>query len=163
MTEYKCFRCCYITKFRSYMVKHFNKKNKCEKDVKSLKYSDEEIFRLSFIPLSEIDKPCVKTNIEFQTIDPLNIRIKKTKEELLEEIKAGKIHWQNNYFNVMIDNEIEQDNFLIRPIEIEEGVLECKKCNSKRVFSYAKQSRSADESTSTFAECVACKYKWVNS
>ena len=91
MTEYKCFRCCYITKFRSSMVKHFNKKNKCEKDVKSLKYSDEEIFRLSFIPLSEIDKPCVKTNIEFQTIDPLNIRIKKTKEELLEEM--------NNIYN----------------------------------------------------------------
>ena len=88
---------------------------------------------------------------------------KNNPKELLEEIKAGKIHWQNNYFNVMIDNEIEQDNFLIRPIEIEEGVLECKKCNSKRVFSYAKQSRSADESTSTFAECVACKYKWVNS
>ena len=91
MTEYKCFRCCYITKFRSSMVKHFNKKNKCEKDIKSLKYSDEEIFRLSFIPLSEIDKPCVKTNIELQTIDPLNIRIKKTKEELLEEM--------NNIYN----------------------------------------------------------------
>jgi len=70
--------------------------------------------------------------------------------------------WQNNYFNDLIDKEIEQDNFLIKPIEIEEGVLECK-CGSKRVFSYQKQCRGGDESSTTFAECVACKSKWIYS
>ena len=62
----------------------------------------------------------------------------------------------------MIDKEIEQDNFLIKPLEIEEGVLECK-CGSKRVFSYQKQCRGGDESSTTFAECVACKAKWIYS
>ena len=62
----------------------------------------------------------------------------------------------------MIDKEIEQDNFLIKPLEIEEGVLECK-CGSKRVFSYQKQCRGGDESSTTFAECVACKSKWIYS
>lgn len=86
----------------------------------------------------------------------------KNVQELLKEIKNGKIHWKNNYFNDLIDKEIEQDNFLIKPIEIEEGVLECK-CGSKRVFSYQKQCRGGDESSTTFAECVACKSKWIYS
>ena len=86
----------------------------------------------------------------------------KNVQELLKEIKSGKIHWLNNHFNHLIDKEIEQDNFLIKPIEIEEGVLECK-CGSKRVFSYQKQCRGGDESSTTFAECVACKSKWIYS
>lgn len=83
-------------------------------------------------------------------------------QQKLKEIKEEKIHWKNKYYTDMIDKEIEQDNFLIRPIEIEEGVLECK-CGSKRVFSYQKQCRGGDESSTTFAECVACKAKWQYS
>lgn len=86
----------------------------------------------------------------------------KDVQELLKEIKGGKIHWQNNHYIDLIDKEIEQDNFLIKPIEIEEGVLECK-CGSKRVFSYQKQCRGGDESSTTFAECIACKSKWIYS
>jgi DNA-directed RNA polymerase subunit M/transcription elongation factor TFIIS len=96
----------------------------------------------------------------YQFINDYNIN--KNVQELLKEIKNGKIHWKNNYFNDLIDKEIEQDNFLIKPIEIEEGVLECK-CGSKRVFSYQKQCRGGDESSTTFAECVACKSKWIYS
>lgn len=83
-------------------------------------------------------------------------------QKLLKEIKEEKIHWKNKYYDVLIDRETEQDNFLIKPIEIEEGVLECK-CGSKRVFSYQKQCRGGDESSTTFAECVACKAKWQYS
>lgn len=83
-------------------------------------------------------------------------------QKLLKEIKEERIHWKNKYFDVLTDRETEQDNFLIRPIEIEEGVLECK-CGSKRVFSYQKQCRGGDESSTTFAECVACKAKWQYS
>jgi DNA-directed RNA polymerase subunit M/transcription elongation factor TFIIS len=83
-------------------------------------------------------------------------------QRLLKEIKEERIHWKNKYFDVLTDRETEQDNFLIRPIEIEEGVLECK-CGSKRVFSYQKQCRGGDESSTTFAECVACKAKWQYS
>ena len=83
-------------------------------------------------------------------------------QKLLKEIKEERIHWKNKYFDVLTDRETEQDNFLIKPIEIEEGVLECK-CGSKRVFSYQKQCRGGDESSTTFAECVACKTKWQYS
>jgi DNA-directed RNA polymerase subunit M/transcription elongation factor TFIIS len=98
----------------------------------------------------------------YQFVNDYNSNDSKNVQELLKEIKNGKIHWKNNYFNDLIDKEIEQDNFLIKPIEIEEGVLECK-CGSKRVFSYQKQCRGGDESSTTFAECVACKSKWIYS
>jgi len=83
-------------------------------------------------------------------------------ENILSTIKKGKLFWNNDFFQDMIDLEIEQDNFLIKPFEIEEGVLECR-CGSKRVYSYQKQSRAADESSSTYATCVACNAKWVYS
>ena len=74
----------------------------------------------------------------------------------------GIINSHFNQNNDLMNEEIEQDNFIENPFEIEEGVLECK-CGSKRVFSYQKQSRSADEPMSTYATCVACKNKWIYS
>lgn len=56
----------------------------------------------------------------------------------------------------------EQNDFIKNPfLNIEKGVIKCKKCNSERVFSYAKQTRSGDEATSVFCECVECKSKWI--
>ena len=83
-------------------------------------------------------------------------------QELLKIIKDEKLNWKSNFYKDMLDKETEQDNFLIKPFEIEEGVLECK-CGSKRVYSYSKQSRSADEPMSTYATCMACKAQWVYS
>jgi DNA-directed RNA polymerase subunit M/transcription elongation factor TFIIS len=56
----------------------------------------------------------------------------------------------------------EQDDFIENPFEIEEGVIECR-CGSKRVFSFSKQTRSADEPMTTYAECVQCGSKWTYS
>lgn len=83
-------------------------------------------------------------------------------KDILQNIKSNKLGWQNVFFKTMIEDEIDQDNFLKNPFEIEEGVLECN-CGSKKVFSYQKQSRSADEPMSTYATCVTCKAKWVYS
>lgn len=81
---------------------------------------------------------------------------------LLNNVKTKKMNWDHDFFNELKLEETEQDNFLIKPFEIEEGVLECK-CGSKRVYSYSKQSRSADEPCSTYAQCMSCKSKWVYS
>lgn len=95
----------------------------------------------------------------YQFINEYNID-KNNGQELLKEIKSGKIHWQHNYYKDLINKQAEQDNFLINPIEIEEGVLECK-CGSKRVISYQQQLRGADEPSTTFAQCSLCSFKWV--
>jgi DNA-directed RNA polymerase subunit M/transcription elongation factor TFIIS len=97
----------------------------------------------------------------YQIINYINKK-KLTLQELLKIIKDDKLNWNSNFYKDILDKEIEQDNFLIKPFEIEEGVLECK-CGSKRVYSYSKQSRSADEPMSTYATCMACKSQWVYS
>lgn len=99
----------------------------------------------------------------FQIINEIKNNKSINLQNLLTKIKNGKLYWKHDFFKELIDKEIEQDNFLIKPFEIEEGVLECNKCGSKRVFSYSKQSRSADEPMSTFATCVSCNSKWVYS
>ena len=82
MTEYMCFRCCYKTRFRSSMIIHTNKKKRCERTIESIKYSDEMIFKLSFIPYDEA------IQIQYNKIEEnSNLKIKKTKIELLDIIK----------------------------------------------------------------------------
>jgi hypothetical protein len=81
MTEYMCFRCGYKTKFRGSMKNHFNRIKKCEKNIDAVKYTDEEIFMLSFIPYKD------SLEILSQNNKPENITLNKPKEEILEEVK----------------------------------------------------------------------------
>ena len=53
MTEFNCFRCGYRTKSRTCMKNHFNKKKKCELKLEYLKYNEDQVFRLSFIPYKD--------------------------------------------------------------------------------------------------------------
>ena len=98
--------------------------------------------------------------IIYQTVNDI-LKGKKL-PELLSSIKKGNVIFKHESNNDMNNDEIEQDNFLVKPFEIEEGVLECK-CGSRKVYSYSKQSRSADEPMSTYAQCMSCKSKWVYS
>ncbi len=84
----------------------------------------------------------------------------KSLKTVLANIKSGKINWNHeSYDNIRYRIE-EQDEFIVNPFVVEEGVLQCKKCGSKRVFSYSKQDRSCDEGTSVYAQCFACKTQW---
>ena len=80
--------------------------------------------------------------------------------QILSNIKQKKFLWDNEFFDSFKQSLIEQDNFIISPFEIDEGVLECNKCGSKKTFSYTKQTRSGDESTTVFAVCSNCNAKW---
>jgi DNA-directed RNA polymerase subunit M/transcription elongation factor TFIIS len=78
---------------------------------------------------------------------------------IFENLKKGKIGWNNSNFDTIRKKQQDKDEFLVNPFEIEEGVQECNKCGSKRTFSYQKQTRSADEGMTTFLQCV-CGHKW---
>jgi DNA-directed RNA polymerase subunit M/transcription elongation factor TFIIS len=82
--------------------------------------------------------------------------------EILSDIKQEKYGWSHKSLSVYRDIEYEQDAFIIQPFEIIEGIVDCK-CGSKRVYSFSKQTRSGDESITTFNECLVCKSKWVYS
>jgi len=94
----------------------------------------------------------------------------KLLNNILLDIKSGKLGWSHEALSKFHASMEEQDNFIENPFEVAEGVLECRKvlengkiCGSKRVFSYSRQQRSADEPMTTFATCCACGTKWTYS
>ena len=79
--------------------------------------------------------------------------------KILTAIKNKKIGWDHEIYRETANKINEQDEFIKNPFEVVEGVLECK-CGSKKVYSYQKQCRGADEPMTTFAQCVKCNAKW---
>ena len=78
----------------------------------------------------------------------------------IRDIHEEKIYENHGMFKEYRDIEKEEDHFLLHPFTVEEGVLECSRCGGKRTISYQKQTRSADEGSTTFAKCVDCKKQW---
>lgn len=75
-------------------------------------------------------------------------------------IKQGKLGWEHASFCNIKQNQQEQDGYILNPFEAEEGVVECKKCGSSKVYSVSVQTRAADEPMTTMAQCTVCKTKW---
>jgi len=95
---------------------------------------------------------------------------KNNLKDLINSIKIGELGWKHSAFKEMQNMLAEQNDFIENPFAVEEGVLECKArdkngklCGSKRVFSYQRQVRSADEPMTTFASCCQCGTKWQYS
>lgn len=99
----------------------------------------------------------VMKRVVYQVLEDLN---QNDEEIVLKSLKEKRCGWNHKTWNMYQDIEYEQDCFIIQPFEIVEGIVECR-CGSKRVFSYSKQTRSGDESITTFNECLICKNKWV--
>ncbi len=89
--------------------------------------------------------------------------LNKAVEKATKNIKEGCIGWDHQFFDGIRKDVHEIREWIKNPIEIEEGIVTCKRCKSKRVFSYQKQTRSCDESSTTFNECVKCGDKWTYS
>ena len=90
--------------------------------------------------------------------------------DMVSYIKHSRLGWNHFAFKDMQNMLDEQNDFIENPFAVEEGVLECKSrdkdgvlCGSKRVFSYQRQVRSADEPMTTFASCCKCGTKWQYS
>ena len=101
------------------------------------------------------------TELMYQTI--ADLKDSESIKDVYSSIKNGFIGWNHFNFKEMSRRINEQNEFIENPFEIEEGLHECRKCGSRRVFSYNKQVRGSDEGTSVFCECVACHSKWRES
>lgn len=103
------------------------------------------------------------TNIVYETIGTW---IKTGKQNgmasLLKSLSQNNIGWGHEMWNEYRQKRDEVESFLTTPFEVEEGVLECGKCGSKRTISYQKQLRSADEGSSSICQCVVCKNRWIH-
>jgi len=76
---------------------------------------------------------------------------------LLEMMSQKHILWNHNHFTSIQSRFQEQDDFIENPGEIEEGLFECRKCKSRRTFSFSKQTRRSDEGTTVFVRCAECQ------
>ena len=66
-----------------------------------------------------------------------DIEQNKNLKEILGNIKKGLILFDHPSFNDIKNLLDEQDDFIVNPFEIEEGVLQCNKCDSrKNLFLY---------------------------
>lgn len=90
-----------------------------------------------------------------------DIQNKVSLGEIRERVKKT-YGWRHPAFNTLRERMDEQDDFIVNPFHVEEGVIDCK-CGSKRVFSYSKQTRGSDEPMTTFCECVECYTRWTYS
>ena len=94
----------------------------------------------------------------YEVIEMISKKIKL--KVIIDNIKKSNIGIFSNDFQNIHDKIKEEESFIIKPFEIEEGVLECGKCGSKKTYSYTKQTRSGDESTTVFAVCYKCNNRW---
>jgi len=79
---------------------------------------------------------------------------------VVDQVRKGEIGWNHTNFESIRHDFEEQDDFLENPPQVEEGVLECKRCHSKRTFSFSKQTRRSDESATVFVRCSNCHHMY---
>jgi DNA-directed RNA polymerase subunit M/transcription elongation factor TFIIS len=77
-------------------------------------------------------------------------------EDLFSAIRQNHMGWNHPVFQKFEEQQREYDDFLTKPPELEEGVIECNRCGSKKTFSFSKQTRRADESATVFVRCANC-------
>lgn len=77
-------------------------------------------------------------------------------DEVYASIRQKQLGWAHTAFSKFEEHQKEHDDFLVKPPELEEGVIQCSRCGSKKTFSFSKQTRRADESATVFVRCAEC-------
>ena len=81
-------------------------------------------------------------------------------EDLFQFIRQKKIGYFHSEFDTIRQEIEEEENFIMCPPVIDEGVIECRRCKSRRTFSFNKQTRSSDEAVTVFVRCVNCGHQF---
>ncbi len=121
------------------------------------------IFEKNLTPSSDKEEDMKEyLRIVYQTC--YDIKTAKYRKEsikpILKNLKDNNIGWNHSCYDSSKFKQQEQDDFLVNPFHVEEGVNECKKCKSKRVISYQIQERSCDEPMTTYCTCIKCGIQW---
>lgn len=75
-----------------------------------------------------------------------------------------ELGWNHPAFAPFAKCQRERDDYEVATLgDVEEGVAKCPRCGCARVVLDSIQTRSADESATTFALCAACKHKWTQN
>lgn len=97
--------------------------------------------------------------------DPDKIAELFESSEDIDELIGSIISQEKSGFNSICFEKYrkEEEEYLkfIECPDIEEGMFQCNKCKSRKIYTTTKQTRSGDESTTVFAQCVTCKNGWI--
>lgn len=77
-------------------------------------------------------------------------------KDIFSRLQHNQVGWNHPELAPIIHRFAEVDTFLTDPPQVDEGVIQCNKCGSKRTFSFSKQTRRADESATVFVRCAQC-------
>jgi DNA-directed RNA polymerase subunit M/transcription elongation factor TFIIS len=123
---------------------------------------EKSIYKISLI---DEDSDKLDGNLYLKRAYQVIEDIKRTKnlKEIVSNIKSLKVDWNHDFFKEIRQRQDEQDEFIVNPFQVEEGVVQCKKCKSLRVLSYQKQDRSSDEPMTTYCACTNCNSQWKYS
>lgn len=80
--------------------------------------------------------------------------------QVMEQVQKKEIGWGHPNFHQIAKDFQEEDDFIQNPPMVEEGVMECTRCHSRRTFSFSKQTRRSDESATVFIRCSNCNYTY---
>jgi DNA-directed RNA polymerase subunit M/transcription elongation factor TFIIS len=80
--------------------------------------------------------------------------------DIFTHVKQKKIGWNHVVFQPFQQELEEYDQFLMCPPEVDEGVIQCSRCQSRKTFSFSKQTRRADESATVFVRCAECNHSF---
>lgn len=119
-----------------------------------------EIFEKVINKLSVTDEDYIR-NI-YQFIGDTILKTFPLTDEI-RRVKNGKIGWKHPMYNTVQEKLDEHDSFIVHPFEVVEGINKCNRCQSMKTYSYSKQTRSSDESTTVFCTCAICGLSWTIS
>lgn len=88
---------------------------------------------------------------------------KEPLKNIIQDIKRGDMIWSNGHICKHLNEIQDHDDFINKPAEVVDGVIQCKKCGSNKTRTMARQVRSGDEGTSVFCVCTQCNSKWRES
>ena len=122
-----------------------------------------EQHKLQIIKLVTPISPKMNEPLEWllsQIQDDLIASPQNIEEYVKNVIEKELLGFNHSSFDKFIQKEKIQDEYVINPFQAEEGVVQCVKCKSMKVYSVSRQTRAADEPMTTVSVCTMCKHKW---
>lgn len=107
--------------------------------------------------IKEYDEENYKRNL-YQVYGLL---LTQNKSNVIQTIKNKKLGWESEMYDNISNKLKEYDDYLVKPFEVVDGVVECPKCHCKKTWSVQKQTRGSDEPMTTFSRCVECNHQWA--
>lgn len=89
--------------------------------------------------------------------------LKCTPKQAVTYLSQGRYGWKSPLWDIYQDRERKEIINIEKPIEVEEGLLPCRKCKGKKTTHYSFQMRSADEPMTTVVTCMnsSCGYEYT--